>query len=238
MGFYDHFFYKDVSKIGLWVVETQNERIFSYIKAHIPIENINLLEIGVGKADFARICRKNGIKYIGIEPNEKQVQKLKEENFNIKCCFVPPIPFEDNSFDMVYCAHILEHMDTFQVVQKFITEIFNKLKPEGYIAIVSPNYLDWHKEFYDDYTHSYVTTPRRVIQLLTNNGFEIIFTISFNGFAFGGKRLILKYLNRLYPWRLLDILFGKYFHKDFFYKVKPTFNENFLIIGQKTKAEK
>lgn len=235
MGFYDHFFYKDVSAPGLWVVQTQTKKIFSYLKTYIPTKKIKLLEIGVGKGYFAKICNENSIDYYGIEPNVKQAEKLKKEGFNITSCMTPPVPFENNQFDTIYCSHILEHMDTYQMAQNLIADIFNKLKEDGHIVIVSPNFIDWQKDFYDDCTHNYVTTLRRVVQLLSNNGFEIVFTTLFNGFLFGKKRLIFKYLNRIYPWKLLDALFGKYVHKDFFWKAKPTFNENIFIIAKKVK---
>ncbi|MBI5788740.1 MAG: class I SAM-dependent methyltransferase [Candidatus Schekmanbacteria bacterium] len=234
MKFFDHYFEGNVSDIGLLIEKKQNKYIFSHINTFIRDKNVNLLEIGTGKGHFARTCKGKSINYVGIEPNEKQADTLKKEGFEITCCYIPPIPCKDNFFNIIYCAHVLEHMNDFKMAQNMIQEIYNKLTVNGYIVIVGPNYLDWRDEFFNcDFTHNYVTTPRRVAQLLTDNGFQVVDTLLFSGFLFGGKRFIVKYLNRLYPWKWFDVLFGKYFHAGFFYKAKLTFSENFLIIAKK-----
>ena len=233
MAFYDHFFSHPGSVPGLWIVRRQNENLFSSVRAHLPESPVRLLEIGVGKGDFAVICRHHGIEYHGIEPNIGQAEKLKGDGFAITSTLVPPVPFETHAFDVVYCAHLLEHMESLTRVQQLVVEVGRVLEPRGLFALVSPNFNDWRREFYDDYTHSYPTTPRRVSQLFSNNGFEILQIVLFNAFFFGKARLLVKYLNRLYPWQFFDTCLGRFFHKDFFFNIKPTFNENFLIIGRK-----
>jgi len=48
-----------------------------------------------------------------------------------------PYPFEDNSFDLIWCSHFLEH---FQDLPKLMEEFYRLLKPGGKIAINSPHF--------------------------------------------------------------------------------------------------
>ncbi len=50
-----------------------------------------------------------------------------------------PYPFEDNTFDEVYCSHILEHVNNFH---NTITEIFRIMKPNGTLIVYAPFFLN------------------------------------------------------------------------------------------------
>ena len=45
------------------------------------------------------------------------------------------IPFPDHSFDVIFCNHVLEHVEHFDVATK---ELFRVLKPGGYAIMQSP----------------------------------------------------------------------------------------------------
>jgi predicted SAM-dependent methyltransferase len=64
-----------------------------------------------------------------ISPRDKTV---------LKCNFLKGLPFEDESFDLVYHSHIIEHM-TKQDGIKFISECIRVLKPGGIIRIATPD---------------------------------------------------------------------------------------------------
>lgn len=49
-----------------------------------------------------------------------------------------PLPFANNTFDVVYHSHILEHF-TKEDAQKFINECFRVLKPGGIVRIAIPD---------------------------------------------------------------------------------------------------
>jgi len=48
-----------------------------------------------------------------------------------------PYPFEDNSFDLIWCSHFLEH---FEDLPKIMEECYRLLKPGGKIAINTPHF--------------------------------------------------------------------------------------------------
>ena len=50
---------------------------------------------------------------------------------------VYPWPFEDNSIDVVFCSHYLEHS---KEITKFMDECYRIMKPEAQMTIISPYY--------------------------------------------------------------------------------------------------
>lgn len=48
-----------------------------------------------------------------------------------------PYPFEDNSFDLIWCSHFLEH---FQDLPRIMEEFYRLLKPDGRVAINTPHF--------------------------------------------------------------------------------------------------
>ena len=50
------------------------------------------------------------------------------------------IPFDENTFDVVFCNHVMEHVADYQ---RCMEEIYRVLKPNGWAIIQSPQ--DWTK---------------------------------------------------------------------------------------------
>jgi predicted SAM-dependent methyltransferase len=50
-----------------------------------------------------------------------------------------PYPFEDNTFDEIFCSHILEHVNNFHST---ISEIYRILKPGGILVVYAPFFLN------------------------------------------------------------------------------------------------
>ncbi len=91
----------------------------------------------------------------------KRFQKLKNLDY-ITCDLESPIadvkadicdlPFEDNSYDVIFCNHVLEHIPD---DKKAMQELYRVLKPKGYAILQIP--LDAQKaETYEDFS---ITDP-------------------------------------------------------------------------------
>lgn len=128
--------------------EEQIELLKKYLN-NKELRGLKLLEIGSGLGVFNLVSRKKfGINAWGIEPSgegfadffEISHQLLREnclETKNIVCARGEDIPFSDNTFDVVYSTHVLEHVND---PQKTIAEAIRVCKKGGLIQIVTPNF--------------------------------------------------------------------------------------------------
>ena len=70
---------------------------------------------------------------------------------------------------------VLENLPTHDAAGDLICEVERVLRPGGCLALIFPNYLTWGSFFFDEhYTHSFVTTPRRVRHLLHSQGLTVV----------------------------------------------------------------
>jgi cyclopropane fatty-acyl-phospholipid synthase-like methyltransferase len=197
-------------------------------------QNAKILEIGVGRGDFAQYLKGIGLNYTGIEANKILCDRLNEQGFNIICSQVPPFPeeLESGTFDLVIMCHIFEHFMDFKEALKVLSEIFILLKPVGgKLLLFHPDYLDWGADYFDgDYSHSLILTRNRVDNLLNDSGYKIIHEDSFRSFFHGIKPfswLLSKFMNCIFGVLLCITGNRKYF------KPKIAFKLNLLTICEK-----
>jgi ubiquinone/menaquinone biosynthesis C-methylase UbiE len=91
-----------------------------------------------------------------------------------------PLPFEDNSFDLVLCAETLEHV---RDVQLLLSEARRVLRPAGRLAITTPAhsrrtalrllFRGWESQFQPLSPHLRFFTRRSLRRLLDELGFEV-----------------------------------------------------------------
>jgi SAM-dependent methyltransferase len=110
----------------------------------------SVLEIGLGQgADGEQISRRGGI-YSGVDLTEESVKRTAMRFFlrglpfeRIEQASALDLPFEDNSFDIVFSHGVLHHIPEIGAVQK---EIARVVKPDGKLIVMlyakwSLNYL-------------------------------------------------------------------------------------------------
>jgi len=154
------------------------------IANHIP-ENSKFLDVGCGagyslmRASQDLNCAVEGI---DADPGNHGVGRFIKklvENVPIKQGFAEKLPYVDESFDVVYCSHVLEHVND---EGKAISEMKRVLKKDGVLIIGMPtstmavlNYL----------SQLIFTTHIKIYQLFRNflsenpiNNFIKIFHIS------------------------------------------------------------
>ncbi|MFQ5998543.1 MAG: class I SAM-dependent methyltransferase, partial [Candidatus Bathyarchaeia archaeon] len=141
-----------------------------------------VLEIGPGEGIFARLCKQAGILYQGLERSAALQNRLKKEGFAVQLGTAPPLPFENERFDLVCAFAVLEHMPTFEQALGLLQECHRVLNRTGSLALIVPDYLRCGIGFFNwDYTHSFVTSPWRVRQILYDGGFDMVRLVHFTG---------------------------------------------------------
>ena len=83
-----------------------------------------LLDVGCGDRKHVRAFRRFGLRTLGIDKEQCDLEK-------------DPIPFSDNTFDVVFCKSVLEHIKNYGHV---VTEMWRVLKPNGLMIIMIPQF--------------------------------------------------------------------------------------------------
>lgn len=95
-----------------------------------------ILDIGCGAGIILKLLERFGNAY-GIELSEEAIRFLKQRDLNLvvrsdasKC-----IPFKTNSFSVITCLDVLEHLED---DRSLIGEMFRICKPGGYVIVTVP----------------------------------------------------------------------------------------------------
>jgi SAM-dependent methyltransferase len=108
--------------------------------------------------------------------------------------------YRDNSFDIILCSHVLEHIED---DRKAISELYRILKPSGFAIIMVPILLSIHEDFENP---SYKTEAERWkyfgqndhVRIYSKNGFvnkltQVGFKVNQLGIDYFGKEIFEKY---------------------------------------------
>ncbi len=139
-----------IEQIELFQSEVNKQESYSF-------QGKKLLEIGAGVGTFLITARtKYNIDAYGVEPSKDEFSPFNEiskallEEYNLPKDivvkgFAEELPFEDNSFDLVYSTNVLEHVKDPRLV---LRESLRILRPGGYLQFVVPNYFSFWEGHY------------------------------------------------------------------------------------------
>ena len=195
----------------------------------------DLLEIGPGHGSLARAAVAAGWRYRGVEASPVLAETLRAEGLDIAQAFTPPIPAGDSSADVVYADQVLEHMSGIEAARQFVAEARRVLRPAGVFFVVVPDYLKERGFFWDiDYTHNFITTERRVRQLLYDGGFEIAQIVRSIGLAEGPARDVLAAGALLANLPGLDALSRYTRTEEWLFRIRKNLFETLSFVARKT----
>lgn len=100
-----------------------------------------LLDVGCGSKPYKDLL--STTKYIGLEIDS---QEARQRGIADKFYEGNAFPFEDNSFDVILCNQVLEHVFNPDV---FLKEIHRVLRPSGRLLLTVPFVWDEHEQPYD-----------------------------------------------------------------------------------------
>jgi SAM-dependent methyltransferase len=141
-----------------------------YFQSQIPEEGC-VLELGAGYGNFINNVRARRRiaqdhwpdfpKHLepGVEPHVGPIDDLSF--------------LEDSSIDFVFASNLFEHVsqEEFAAVLK---QLRRKLKTDGTITLLQPNYRYAFREYFDDYTHKTVYSHLSLCDFLQANSYEVI----------------------------------------------------------------
>lgn len=142
----------------------------SYFQALVPPDAC-VLELGAGHGHFINHIR--GSRRIALDRWEGMRQYLDPEvTVHVReVTDLSVIP--DRSVDFVFASNLFEHL-TQSDAALVLSQLRGKLKPDGSLNLLQPNYRFAYREYFDDYTHVSVYSDRSLADFLAANGYRVV----------------------------------------------------------------
>lgn len=102
-----------------------------------------VLDVGAKRGGLGAYLRDSGVDlaYVGTDLNEDNVTAARAAGFDVRTAdAVDALPFEDASFDCVFCLEILEHLIT---PLRLLEETARVLAPGGRAVVSVPSPYSW-----------------------------------------------------------------------------------------------
>lgn len=107
----------------------------TYLEKHLPHSSIaNILDLGCGTGRFLNYASYG----VDISPKMIEIAEGKFPDKNIKLGSISQIPHPDAFFDIIFCFHVLMHLDKTTVVG-FLKESHHKLNENGRLIFDFPS---------------------------------------------------------------------------------------------------
>ena len=169
---------------------------FNLNKIELPVES-KILDVGCGEGRhiFASLQAFEKVYCIGYDQHIPSLNICKEgleffKDLDIGASVfmqgsVYKLPFENNSFDLIFCSEVLEHLDDYHLA---LNEIHRVLKPGGQFLPSVPSF--WPEKICWALSKDYQNMPgghvrifkkNQVISEITNHGFEYQSSERFHG---------------------------------------------------------
>jgi SAM-dependent methyltransferase len=128
-----------------------------------------LLDIGCGRGEFLQGFINCGVQGFGFDRSNVAQKYCPQADLRTADLENSPLPYEDNSFDVVYSKSVIEH---FYYPEKLVQEMFRVLKPGGLAITLCPDWEFNYRIYFEDYTHRtpFMRSSLRDIQLV--HGFD------------------------------------------------------------------
>jgi 2-polyprenyl-3-methyl-5-hydroxy-6-metoxy-1,4-benzoquinol methylase len=138
-------------------------------------KDFSLLEIGCASGYFLFEVKDKVKNVTGVELTKEYAIYARSKGLDVKNS-LDEVP--DNSYDLIFMFHVLEHIDD---PINFLKEIKNKLKHNGRLIIEVPNVDDilvsvykikGHLDFYWEIAHNYYFSKTTLGNVITSAGYK------------------------------------------------------------------
>ncbi|MEE0864236.1 MAG: class I SAM-dependent methyltransferase [Alistipes sp.] len=107
----------------------------AYVEAAKRVSG-RVLEIGTGSGYGISIIAPSASEFVTIDKYRSEATKSLPANVSFCEAKVPPLPFEDESFDFVVSFQVIEHIAN---DRRFVEEVRRVLRPGGKFIVSTPN---------------------------------------------------------------------------------------------------
>jgi SAM-dependent methyltransferase len=123
----------------------REEKSLEFIKQNKKAKDF--LDVGCGDGLFMdrmrdALIKREGVAIWGVDFSKYKLEKAKKKGHNVKWCDLEKgLPFEDETFDIVYAAELIEHLYN---PDYLLEECHRVLRGDGVIIISTPNLQAWY----------------------------------------------------------------------------------------------
>lgn len=181
----------ELESTNWWHFSKRNE-ISNLLVIHVR-KNLKILDIGCGTGANGVLFSKN-YGYFGIDSSKEAVNFSKTRLENISQMSSEKLSFKKNSFSCVLALDVLEHLKN---EIKTLKQINKVLKKSGILIVSVPAFKElWseHDELLHHYRRYYLNDLK---DLLSSNGFEIIYSRYWNHLLFF-PTFLLRFVKKLF----------------------------------------
>jgi SAM-dependent methyltransferase len=91
---------------------------------------VRVLNIGIGNGWLEKRCQDQGWETVALDPTFSASKDMAGHGVNVVIGGIEALPFGEDSFDVVFCSEVLEHL-TNDLLQRGLQEVCRVLKPNG-----------------------------------------------------------------------------------------------------------
>ena len=187
-----------ISKGERWMVEQRHILLMKYVE-RIKKNPRKVIEIGCGFGSNIKLLQSSyrNIVCHALDSSQVSINKVKSKIPNCYVADARDTGLDDNSFDLIFSAGLMEH---FRDETTFLKEMKRILHQDGLMATFVPaRYSLWQlylKLHFGNMPHGYEKsyTQKTLTSLFLNNGFEVIEIVGIDPFSLNA--FFMKLLNK------------------------------------------
>ena len=115
-----------------------------------PLDTYELLNVGGSAGIIDNFLSQHFKRVVGVDIDEPAIRhaasNFSRDNLEFQVADALQLPFSDNSFDVVVCSHVYEHVPD---PYKMFSEIHRVLKKDGVCYFSAGNRLMWNEPHYN-----------------------------------------------------------------------------------------
>ena len=169
---------------------------FSGIKEKLCFEK-SFIDIGCATGLLVEHMQNLGWRSKGVELCAPAAEfGCRERGIDIFSGTIEQTHYSDNSFDIVHCSHLIEHLNNPDL---FLDEVYRILKPGGLLFCTTPNVSGFQAKLFRSKwrsaiaDHMFLFSVKTLKQLLENKGFYVKKVKTWGGLGKGcGSRMLKK----------------------------------------------
>ena len=114
---------------------SSGEQLEATVRAHLNPQS-QVLDLGCGRGGVVELFWRDVMLAAGLDPDAPSLAEHRAPGMPVICGRGEHLPFAAQSFDLIVCLWVLEHLESPEVV---LREVRRVLRPGGHFVFLTPN---------------------------------------------------------------------------------------------------